>query len=140
MRDQYINSGQGFLVVYSITNRESFDAIPDMRDKILMVKDEDDTFPMVLIGNKCDLEKSREVPHAEGAELAKKWNIPFFETSAKARINVEEAFITVVREIRKRERNRSKSGGNMPVRPTQSSGSGSNDAVRKSSSSFCIIL
>mmetsp|Transcript_15252 Transcript_15252/g.22827 ORF Transcript_15252/g.22827 Transcript_15252/m.22827 type:complete len:145 (+) Transcript_15252:47-481(+) len=78
MRDQYINSGDGFLVVYSITNEETFEAVPDLREKILQVKDEDDAFPTVLIGNKCDLEKQREVSTQTAQELAEKWDIPFF--------------------------------------------------------------
>mmetsp|Transcript_16891 Transcript_16891/g.47623 ORF Transcript_16891/g.47623 Transcript_16891/m.47623 type:complete len:193 (+) Transcript_16891:104-682(+) len=102
MRDQYINSGQGFVVVYSITCRESFDAIPELRNKILQVKDVDE-FPMILVGNKCDLDKHREVPKEKGENLAKQWRIPFLESSAKARINVDEIFFTVVKDIRSNE-------------------------------------
>jgi len=47
------------------------------------------------------LENEREVPTQEGKDLAKQLGCPFLETSAKARINVEEAFFEVVREIRK---------------------------------------
>jgi len=57
--------------------------------------------PMVLSGNKCDLESERQVTTAEGQDLAKSFACPFFETSAKSRINVEEAFYDLVREIRK---------------------------------------
>jgi len=102
MRDQYIRTGHGFIVVYSITSRSSFNALPDFQDKILEVKDSDG-YPMVFLGNKCDLQKEREVGQDEGAKYAKEYNVPFFETSAKARINVEEAFIQVVREIKKFE-------------------------------------
>eukprot|EP01115_Flamella_aegyptia_P012303 TRINITY_DN607_c0_g1_i3.p1 TRINITY_DN607_c0_g1~~TRINITY_DN607_c0_g1_i3.p1 ORF type:complete len:190 (+),score=34.19 TRINITY_DN607_c0_g1_i3:52-621(+) len=91
MRDQYINSGQGFLLVYSVTACRSFETIGEMRDKILQVK-ECDNFPMVLCGNKCDLEKERKVTTEEGKALSEEWNVNFFETSAKARINIEEAF------------------------------------------------
>ena len=91
MRDQYIRTGQGFLCVYSITSRSSFEAITNFREQILRVKDEE-TYPIVVVGNKCDLEKDREVSTVEGRELAKSFNAPFAETSAKARINVEEAF------------------------------------------------
>jgi GTPase KRas protein len=64
------------------------------------VKDEE-TYPIVIVGNKCDLEKDREVSTVEGRELAKSFNAPFAETSAKLRINVEDAFFQLVREIRK---------------------------------------
>ena len=99
MRDQYINSGQGFLLVYSVTAKRSFETIGEMKDKILMVK-ESQKFPMVLCGNKCDLEKERKVTTEEGKELAKTWNISFFETSAKNRVNIEEAFIELVQQVR----------------------------------------
>lgn len=56
---------------------------------------------MVLCGNKCDLEPDRQVTTGEGQELAKSFNCPFFESSAKTRINVEESFYELVREIRK---------------------------------------
>merc|ERR1712232_292683 len=91
MRDQYMRTGQGFLCVFAITS---------LREQILRVKDEDKV-PMVLAGNKCDLEDERQVTTAEGQDLAKSFACPFFETSAKSRINVEEAFYDLVREIRK---------------------------------------
>lgn len=100
MRDQYIRTGLGFLIVYSVASRSSFEAVTNFRDQVLRVKDEDH-YPMIILGNKCDLENEREVPVAEGRELAKQLGSPFLETSAKARINVEEAFYEVVREIRK---------------------------------------
>jgi GTPase KRas protein len=56
---------------------------------------------MVLIGNKCDLESDRQVTTQEGQDLAKNFGCPFFESSAKTRINVEESFYQLVREIRK---------------------------------------
>eukprot|EP01121_Diplochlamys_sp_Union-15-3_P011872 TRINITY_DN3480_c0_g1_i4.p1 TRINITY_DN3480_c0_g1~~TRINITY_DN3480_c0_g1_i4.p1 ORF type:complete len:142 (-),score=29.61 TRINITY_DN3480_c0_g1_i4:66-491(-) len=99
MRDQYIRTGQGFLIVYSVAAKSSFEAVSNFREQILRVKDEDD-YPMIILGNKCDLE-SREVTVQEGQDLAKSVHCPFLETSAKARINVEEAFYEVVREIKK---------------------------------------
>jgi len=56
---------------------------------------------MVLCGNKCDLENERQVTKAEAEGTSKGWGCPFYETSALARINVEEAFYDLVREIRK---------------------------------------
>jgi GTPase SAR1 family protein len=55
---------------------------------------------MIFCGNKCDLEKERKVSKAEAQERANAWGIPFYETSALARINVEEAFFELVRQIR----------------------------------------
>jgi len=100
MRDQYIRSGQGFIIVYSITSKSSFESLSTFHDQILRVKDED-TFPVVILGNKCDLEKDREVMNPDAKAFAESIQAPLYETSAKARINVEEGFYQLVREIRK---------------------------------------
>jgi small GTP-binding protein len=60
MREQYMRTGEGFLLVYSITSRQSFEEITTFQQQILRVKDKD-YFPMVVVGNKCDLEGEREV-------------------------------------------------------------------------------
>lgn len=61
MREQYMRTGEGFLLVYSITSRQSFDEISTFHQQICRVKDKDHV-PMVLVGNKVDLEEHREVP------------------------------------------------------------------------------
>uniref|UniRef100_A0A6B2LKY2 small monomeric GTPase n=1 Tax=Arcella intermedia TaxID=1963864 RepID=A0A6B2LKY2_9EUKA len=100
MRDMYMRGGQGFVLVYSITSKLSFQEVSSVyHDQILRVKDADQV-PMVLIGNKSDLEAQREVSRGEGETLAKQWNIPFFEGSALTRTNVDEVFFSIVREIR----------------------------------------
>lgn len=118
MRDQYINSGQGFLVCFSVTNRSTFNSVHPIIEQILNVKDVE-KFPMVLVGNKCDLTDERTVSTEEGKSAAEKHGgIPFFEASAKARLNVEECFYALVREIRKYEsqtsEDTSNSGGDKP--------------------------
>eukprot|EP00128_Syssomonas_multiformis_P010313 Colp12_sorted_trinity150504_noHs@33411 len=100
MRDQYMRTGEGFLCVYAITSKSSYDEIHGFQEQILRVKDADKV-PMVLVGNKCDLENDRVVSTSEGRDTAKQFGVPFLETSAKNRTNVEEAFYTLVREIRK---------------------------------------
>jgi len=109
MRDQYMRTGQGFLLVFSITSRSSFDEINGFREQILRVKDKD-RVPMVLVGNKCDLDSERQVTTDEGRNKSGGWGCPFFESSAKNRINVEEAFYGLVREIRKSGGSGAKSG------------------------------
>jgi GTPase KRas protein len=99
MREQYMRTGEGFLLVYSITSRSSFEEIVTFHQQILRVKDRD-KFPVVIIGNKCDLENERQVSFEEGQELARQINCQFIETSAKQRINVEDGFYQLVREIR----------------------------------------
>eukprot|EP01125_Pyxidicula_operculata_P003166 TRINITY_DN134_c0_g2_i1.p1 TRINITY_DN134_c0_g2~~TRINITY_DN134_c0_g2_i1.p1 ORF type:complete len:192 (+),score=40.93 TRINITY_DN134_c0_g2_i1:19-594(+) len=100
MRDQYMRSGQGFILVYSITSRASFDELSIFRNQICRVKDSDDV-PCVVCGNKCDLESERQVTSSEASDLAKQWRVPFYESSAFTRQNVEEAFYDLVREIRR---------------------------------------
>jgi len=95
----YMKNGAGFLLVYSITSQGTFSDLQDIREQILRVKDTDDV-PMILIGNKCDLESDRVVGRDQGQQLARSWgNCSFMETSAKARINVTEAFTDLVSQI-----------------------------------------
>jgi len=105
MRDQYMRTGQGFLCVYGITSRSTFEEIAAFRDQILRVKDADQV-PMVIVGNKLDLDSERAVSTKEGQDLAASFGCPFMETSAKARIRVEDAFYELVREIRKSQQSK----------------------------------
>jgi len=98
VRYHYMLTGDGFLCVYSITSRVSFKEIPKLIDDILRLKD-CDKVPIVVAGNKSDLEQFREVPIEEGKQYCAPFQIPFLEVSAKARLNVEHAFEEVVRQI-----------------------------------------
>ncbi|KAL8940466.1 MAG: hypothetical protein Q9211_002263 [Gyalolechia sp. 1 TL-2023] len=60
MREQYMRTGEGFLLVYSITSRQSFEEILTFQQQILRVKDKD-YFPIIIVGNKCDLDAERQV-------------------------------------------------------------------------------
>jgi GTPase KRas protein len=100
MQDQWFRTGEGFLMIYAITNKKSFMEISRLRDKILRIKDKS-AVPMVLMGNKSDLENEREVSKKEGEDMAANFNIPFFEASAKNHQNIDEAFDQLVREIRR---------------------------------------
>jgi len=100
MREQYMRSGEGFLLVYSITSRNSFEEIATFHEQILRVKDKN-YFPIIVVANKSDLEKERQVSEQEGQEFAKQSNCRFIETSAKLRTNVDEVFYNLVREIRR---------------------------------------
>lgn len=99
MREQYMRTGEGFLLVYSVTSRTSFEELMTYYQQILRVKDSD-YVPLFVIGNKSDLEDERQVSYEEGQSLAKQFNAPFLETSAKQNINVEESFYGLVRLIR----------------------------------------
>ncbi|OUM59641.1 hypothetical protein PIROE2DRAFT_66513 [Piromyces sp. E2] len=99
LRDQWIRDGEGFLLVYSIISRSTFERVEKFRNQILRVK-ETDRVPMVLVGNKCDIINKRDISREEGYFLAKRLQCEFIETSAKTCANVEKAFYTVVRCIR----------------------------------------
>ncbi|TKS79910.1 Ras-related protein [Collichthys lucidus] len=98
MRDLYIKNGQGFILVYSLVNQQSFQDIKPMRDQIIRVK-RYERVPMILVGNKVDLEGEREVSSGEGKALAQDWNCPFMETSAKNKGSVDELFAEIVRQM-----------------------------------------
>jgi len=99
MRDQYMRTGEGFLCVFAVNNNKSFEDVNQYREQIKRVKDADEV-PMVLVGNKVDLQ-SRTVDSKQGQLLADSYGIPYVETSAKTRQGVDDAFYTLVREIRK---------------------------------------
>ena len=102
MRDLYMKNGQGFVLVYSITAQSTFNDLQDLRDQILRAKDTDDV-PLVLVGNKCDLEDERVIGKDHGRNLARQFNnCSFLESSAKAEINVNEIFYDLIRQINKK--------------------------------------
>lgn len=100
LRDQWVREGNAFVLTYSVDSRASFEAITQFRERILIVN-EDELVPMVLVGNKIDLEKNRQVSTAEGEHLAQELQIPFIECSALQGVNCEKVFHCSVREIRK---------------------------------------
>eukprot|EP01091_Cochliopodium_minus_P009864 TRINITY_DN2527_c0_g1_i2.p1 TRINITY_DN2527_c0_g1~~TRINITY_DN2527_c0_g1_i2.p1 ORF type:complete len:183 (-),score=50.91 TRINITY_DN2527_c0_g1_i2:85-633(-) len=100
MRDLYMKEGHGFILIYSLVAKSTFQDLNDIRDQIVRVKDVED-FPCVLVGNKVDLENMRVVEKNEGEELAKKWKIPFYEASAKTCVNNKEIFSDLVHQILK---------------------------------------
>jgi len=98
-----MREGEGFLLVYSITDRDSFDMISVMHQQLLRVKDTE-SVPLVLVGNKCDLEPERRVDVHEGRHIARELGCHFVETSAKLGTNVGETFLNLVRQIRDRNK------------------------------------
>ncbi|KAF3921944.1 hypothetical protein ABW20_dc0102433 [Dactylellina cionopaga] len=123
LRDQWIRDGEGFLLVYSISSRSSFNRIKKFHQQIQRVKDsipnaygggsplgspvlsssrETTTpIPVMLVGNKSDRVTEREVSTQEGMDLARELKCDFVEASAKNCVNVEKAFYDVVRLLRK---------------------------------------
>ncbi|KNC54477.1 Ras family small GTPase RAP-1b [Thecamonas trahens ATCC 50062] len=98
LRDAYMKTGQGFVIVYDITDTLSLDTVTNLREKILRTKQAADV-PIMLVGNKVDLEDKRVVAKSKGEELAQEYKCSFMETSAKTNHNVKELFEQLVREI-----------------------------------------
>ena len=91
MFDMRIKYGEGFLLVFAINDKNSFDLIPQKIERIIKEK-HDEAFPMILVGSKQDLTNNREVSYDEAKQLADSWNIEYIETSAKNNFNCDEAF------------------------------------------------
>lgn len=128
MREQYMRSGEGFLLVFSVADHNSFAEISKFHKQVLRVKDRDE-FPMLLVGNKSDMEHQRRVNCAkhehvvsykqrhfeftfvfcaglkvsleEAQQFSCSVGMPYIECSAKLRVNVDQAFHELVRIIRK---------------------------------------
>ena len=86
MREQYMRTGEGFLLVYSINSRQSFEEILTFQQQILRVKDRD-YFPIIIVGNKCDLDSEREVSRQgrlEPSLLNSRTLFPFARTFQRA--------------------------------------------------------
>lgn len=100
MREQYMRSGEGFLLVFSLSDRRSFEEAARFHKDILRVKDRDE-FPVMLVGNKSDLQNQRMVPPEDAHALARQLKVPYIECSAKMRMNVDQSFHELVRIIRR---------------------------------------
>ncbi|KAJ7795003.1 ras family-domain-containing protein [Mycena olivaceomarginata] len=97
LRDQWVKEGQGFVLVYSIASRTTFDRLETFRQSVTRAK----ANPiLMLVGNKCDEVHAREVCKAEGEALVRQFGCNFIETSAKTAQNVEQGFTSLVRAIR----------------------------------------
>ena len=106
MRELYMKQGQGFLLVFSITNMNSLHELVELRDMIARIKD-DENIPLVIVGNKSDLEDDRAVSRARVFQLAQQWGGDhYFETSARRRVNVDEIFVNVCRQIMDKDQSR----------------------------------
>ncbi|EXJ77893.1 Ras family, other [Capronia epimyces CBS 606.96] len=123
LRDQWIRDGEGFILVYSITSRNSFTRIQKFHAQVQRVKESGHPnsptganylpaqmagsamyagpVPVMLVGNKSDKHHEREVSSQEGQALARELGCEFVEASAKNCINVEKAFYDVVRQLRR---------------------------------------
>ncbi|GAB0193276.1 GTP-binding protein Di-Ras3 [Grus japonensis] len=86
-----ISKGHAFILVYSVTSRQSMEDLQPIFEQICQIKGDIQKIPIMLVGNKSD-ETQRELDASEGQALASKWKCSFMETSAKMNYNVQELF------------------------------------------------
>ena len=167
LRDQWIRDGEGFILVYSITSRSSYDRIRKFYNQVQRVKESHNPasptghnylqaqmqstpvyagpVPVMLVGNKSDKHHEREVSSSEGQALAKELGCDFVEASAKNCVNVEKAFFDVVRSLRKKHQipsssNDRKTTQSMASRYHSSYENDSGRHGRSKRSTKCVIL
>ncbi|EAL44906.2 Ras family GTPase [Entamoeba histolytica] len=101
LRDLYIKQSDGFILIYSITSKESFEEMKGIYEEIYRVKDKDENevIPIIIVGNKCDLENERQVTKEDGIEYADSVKCPFLECSAKTNENINQIFDIITRNV-----------------------------------------
>ncbi|KAG8455363.1 hypothetical protein GDO86_001528 [Hymenochirus boettgeri] len=87
-----ISKGHAFILVYSVTSRQSLEELKPIYEQICQIKGDVESIPIMLVGNKSDESQNRELESSEGEAIAKKWKCAFMETSAKMNHNVKELF------------------------------------------------
>ena len=90
---------EGFFLIYSVTDAPSFQHLETLHSKVMMAKRKKN-IPIVLVGNKCDLANERKISTQQGKDLADRFGCAFIETSAKGRVNIDEAFELLVQQVR----------------------------------------
>jgi Ras-related protein Rab-1A len=96
----YYRGAHGIIVVYDVTDQDSFNNIRQWLGEIDRYASE--SVNKLLVGNKCDLTQKKVVDFSVAKEMADRLGIPFLETSAKSATNVEQAFLTMAAEIKRR--------------------------------------
>ncbi|KAM9961378.1 hypothetical protein ACTFIR_004218 [Dictyostelium discoideum] len=104
IRNHWIKSCEGFILVYSITSRSSFDKIQSFLDQIKFLKSE--KVPIIMIANKSDLDNERQVTFEEGENFANRFGLSFMEVSAKYKLNIDEVFNQIAQHCVKRRSDR----------------------------------
>nr|KAF6326313.1 GTP binding protein overexpressed in skeletal muscle [Pipistrellus kuhlii] len=107
LQDHCMQVGDAYLIVYSITDRASFEKASELRIQLRRARQTED-IPIILVGNKSDLVRCREVSTSEGRACAVVFDCKFIETSAAVQHNVQELFEGIVRQVRLRRDSKEK--------------------------------
>ncbi|MBN3290843.1 RAD protein, partial [Polypterus senegalus] len=102
LQDQCMKMGDAYIIVYSVTDKSSFEKASELRIQLRRARQSED-IPIILVGNKSDLVRSREVSVDEGRACAVVFDCKFIETSASLHHNVRDLFEGIVRQIRLRK-------------------------------------
>jgi small GTP-binding protein len=102
VRDAMIRDREGFLMIFDLTNMESFERIDYLMSLVKAYHSSPTGAPCILIGNKSDKRDERVVTNEMAVNKANQYSIPYFESSALSGINIEESFNELVRELRKK--------------------------------------
>ncbi|XP_022089793.1 ras-related protein Rab-10-like isoform X2 [Acanthaster planci] len=118
----YYRGAMGIMLVYDITQEKTFDNIAKWLRNIQEHANED--VEKMLLGNKCDMEDKRMISKERGENIARENGIKFLETSAKANVNVEKAFMTLAEDILKKYPQKDPASGTSGnIKPTGDDGS-----------------
>ena len=100
MLDQWIDVADGFLLVFAINDKDTFNVLDEKYKRI--EKHKEKNVPIILVGNKCDLENERQVTKEEANQKATAWKAKYIETSALTDINknCKEPFIQCAKDIK----------------------------------------
>ena len=97
----FFKAADGIIFVYDITKKSTF---TNIKNWFQDAESKTDDFKSIIVGNKIDLNDERTVTPEEGQNFANKKNCPFFESSAKDKINIDEIFLTLLKEILKNKK------------------------------------
>ncbi|KAJ8343708.1 hypothetical protein SKAU_G00310370 [Synaphobranchus kaupii] len=102
LREQCMRMGDAYIIVYSVTDKASFEKASELRIQLRRAR-QSENIPIILVGNKSDLVRSREVSVDEGRACAVVFDCKFIETSASLHHNVQDLFEGIVRQVRLRK-------------------------------------
>jgi GTPase KRas protein len=99
-RNTALAQGDGFLCLFAVNSPYSWQELKELRERIVLEHEDKEELPMVIVGNKKDLDSHRQVPFDEVALYCRSIRCPFIETSAKTGLNIREAFQLLIEQVK----------------------------------------